>query len=198
MAQFPSPTSASDIWSLTDVSRAVQGQNWPVMTGFESIATTTVGVSGSSTITFSSIPSGYKHLQVRIMTSKSSVDQTVMSFNGDTSSAKYSFHQLIGNGSTVEVYGYNQGTLPGISPSPRFGAYPYFGIAIIDILDYADTNKNKTTRALVGYDANGSGHAQIVSGCYYSTTAISSMDFVIQGGGNFYQYSHFALYGIKG
>ncbi len=34
-------------------------------TAYESIATTTVGAGGTSTITFSSIPSTYTHLQIR-------------------------------------------------------------------------------------------------------------------------------------
>ena len=36
-------------------------------TSFDSIATVTVGAGGSSSITFSSIPSTYKHLQIRLL-----------------------------------------------------------------------------------------------------------------------------------
>ena len=38
---------------------------------YESIATTTVGAGGSSSISFTSIPSTYTHLQVRGLTIKS-------------------------------------------------------------------------------------------------------------------------------
>ena len=37
----------------------------PVLNSYESIATVTVGAGGTSTITFSSIPTGYTHLQIR-------------------------------------------------------------------------------------------------------------------------------------
>jgi hypothetical protein len=38
-----------------------------VSNSYESIATTTVGSGGSATVTFSSIPATYKHLQVRTL-----------------------------------------------------------------------------------------------------------------------------------
>ena len=37
-------------------------------TSYESIATVTVGAGGSSSISFTSIPSTYKHLQIRAIT----------------------------------------------------------------------------------------------------------------------------------
>lgn len=167
-------------------------------TNYESIATVTVGSGGSSTITFSSIPSTYKHLQVRILANASSTAQAIMSFNGDTSSSNYSFHSLVGNNSGAQSQGYATGTLGGVVPSPRLGGGSYFGNAIVDILDYTNTNKYKTTRELLGWDGNGTGEVQLTSGGWYSGSAINSISFVIQGGGDFVEHSKFALYGISG
>ena len=69
-----------------------------------------------------------------------------------------------------------------------------FGTFIVDILDYANTNKYKTMRALDGFDANGSGYAVLWSGNWRSTSAVSTITIT---GGTFAQYSSFALYGIK-
>jgi hypothetical protein len=70
---------------------------------------------------------------------------------------------------------------------------------VIDILDYANTNKYKTIRYLSGYDANGSGRVGLGSGSWRSTSAVTSI--TLQGleySSNYKQYSSFALYGIKG
>jgi hypothetical protein len=54
MAQFPSTTSASDVWSLTDVYRAEAGGNWPVTTTVPGAPTSVNATAGNAqaTITF--------------------------------------------------------------------------------------------------------------------------------------------------
>jgi hypothetical protein len=71
-----------------------------------------------------------------------------------------------------------------------------FGAGIIDILDYADTNKYKTVRALSGTDNNGSGDIILGSGLYQQTTAITSITLEANGV-NWLTNSSFALYGIR-
>jgi hypothetical protein len=171
----------------------------PVTSSYESISTVTVGAGGSSSITFSSIPSTYTHLQVRAMSSSSYSGNTpvFMRFNSDTGS-NYSVHGLQGNGSTASAYY----SVPDVwlyiyrqaSPTDLSNAQ---GVAVTDILDYKDTNKNKTIRSLGGFDANGSGQMWFLSGAWYNTAAISSIT-ISPNVGNFQQYSSFALYGIKG
>ena len=46
------------------IASSIQGSK---TTAYESIATQTVGAGGVASVTFSSIPSTYKHLQLRIM-----------------------------------------------------------------------------------------------------------------------------------
>ena len=171
---------------------------------YESIATVTVGSGGQSSISFTSIPSTYKHLQIRAIgrnTAAVTTAQAKIQINGDTGN-NYTFHQMYGNGATAAADGYGTGVINGITPSIRMtGASStsgIFGATVIDILDYANTNKNKTVRILLGQDQNGSGDVQLVSGAWLSTSAITSLSFTAQTSGDFAQYSSFALYGVKG
>jgi hypothetical protein len=171
---------------------------------YDSIATTTVSTSVSS-VTFSSIPSTYTHLQLRCFgrsTFASTASNVQMRLNSDTSSASYAFHSLNGNGATAGAEGYGSGTLGAITPVTRVaGANAtsgIFGTGIVDILDYTNTNKYKTVRVLTGADLNGSGLIYLVSGLWINTSAISTITLTLQDSSNFAQYSSFALYGIKG
>ena len=168
---------------------------------YESIATQTVGAGGASTVTFSSISSGYKHLQLRILASAAYTTNPPFNwfvrFNSDTGS-NYSRHRLQGEGSSASSYGV--GSQSYFELSYINGSATTMNAAILDILDYANTNKYKTAKALSGYDANGSGFIVLNSGSWQSTSAITSITFTNNSGGgdNFAEYSSFALYGIKG
>jgi hypothetical protein len=161
------------------------------LTDFYQIATTTLG-SAQSSITFSSIPQDYTHLQIRGI-SRNVVATNFMQFNNDTAS-NYSSHYVLGDGAT---------TISGVLNSTKMYAFfstataNIFGVAVIDILDYANTNKYKTIRSLSGGDENGSGYAELLSGNWRNTAAITSIK-LSTGSGNLEQYSSFALYGIKG
>jgi len=72
-----------------------------------------------------------------------------------------------------------------------------YAVSVIDILDYANTSKNKTIRALDGMDANGSGQVILNSGLWINTAAITSVTLQASAS-SFTTASHFALYGIKG
>lgn len=165
-------------------------------TSYESIATVTVGAGGSSSITFSSIPSTYKHLQLRFSTqaTASSSLYIKMNFNSDTA-ANYSYHQLFGDGTSASA---NAGASAsfGIASNGVNSATGFTG-GVIDLLEYSNTNIYKTQRALTGTDLNGSGTIYLVSSNWRSTSAINRIDLVLSAN-NFAQYSQFALYGVKG
>lgn len=161
-------------------------------TSYESISTITVGAGGASSIEFTSIPSTYKHLQVRMLASFSGGDWTEIKLNGDTG-ANYTYHYLQGNGSAASAGGggFNASGL-GVQFSTQWGG------AIIDVLDYTNTNKLKTVRNFGGYDANGSGFIIFSSNLWNNTAAVTSLKLQKSSAGTFQQYSSFALYGIKG
>jgi len=173
---------------------------------YDSIATTTVGSGGTGTITFSSIPATYTHLQIRLIgrTNRSSagIDQINIRFNSDTGSNYITNHYIQGNGSAVYGGANTSGTLMTVYRLTADGAPTLassFGTSIIDILDYSNTNKYKTLRALGGQDMNTvSGEVFIVSAAWMSTSAVTSITITPNTGTLFNQYSQFALYGIKG
>ena len=173
-------------------------------TSYESIATVTVGAGGSSSITFSSIPSTYKHLQIRAIIkdnrAATTSDNNFLRFNNDTTS-NYNAHQLWGTGSTANAgtTGTDTAALYATVPAASIGA-SIFGVAVVDILDYANTNKYKVLRSLNGYDSNGDGTIRLTSGLWMSTAAINRIDLLTNTGATstIQQYSQFALYGIKG
>jgi hypothetical protein len=172
-------------------SRAVAVPN-----SYESIATVTVGGGGTATVTFSSIPATYTHLQVRCLAKSdnagTSLETVSMTINGNSLTKN---HYLYANGSVVlaGVGGSNV-----VMNTSSAGSTNIFGVAVIDILDYQNTNKNKTIRTLNGVDLNGSGELVLYSNLYaVNTNAITSLSFNIPTL-NIAQYSQFALYGIKG
>jgi hypothetical protein len=169
---------------------------------FESIATVTVGAGGASTIDFTSIPSTYQHLQIRGIgrntRAGATEDRANIRFNSDTGS-NYAFHGLYGNGSSALTDALSSRTSCEyvFVFTAAAAAANTFGAAVVDILDYANTNKNKTLRSLNGYDLNGSGSIYLTSGLWQNTAAITSIS-IIPANGTFPQYTSYALYGIKG
>ena len=144
----------------------------------------TVGPAGASSVTFTNIPSTYTHLQIRAMASDtgSGLYDITMRFNSDSGN-NYAGHQLNGNGSTVAASTLG-GTPPVNTMYPFYttgtasGTSSIFGVMVLDILDYASTNKNKTWRSLSGSDSNGSGLILLRSGLWLnSSTAINSITF---------------------
>jgi len=117
-----------------------------------------------------------------------------MRFNSDSGS-NYTRHRLQGNGTSVSAFGETGQTKFNINTNLGFSD---FGTVIIDILDYASANKYKTIRHLYGIDKNGSGGIGLESGLWLNTNAVTTITFENPNGGNYSQYSHFALYGIKG
>ena len=114
---------------------------------FESIATAT-GTGSSSTITFSSIPSTYTHLQIRgigksVLSTPASSDYAKMYFNGDTSTANYYAHQLYGDGSTAASDSLAGTYLNIIQRWPRAAATNVFGAMVLDI-DRKSTRLNSS------------------------------------------------------
>jgi len=163
----------------------------------------TITASGStSSVTFSSIPQTFTHLQLRVFARESSGTQTVgdyaaIQFNND-GTANYTWHQLGGDGGGAFSSGSTgYGALPTVSIAGNNATSGVYGGGIIDILDYTNTNKYKTIRSLGGVDNNGSGYAILKSGVYLSNTnAITIINVATGGGQTFSSNSTFQLYGI--
>jgi hypothetical protein len=170
---------------------------------YESISTVTVGAGGTSTITFSSIPSTYQHLQLRAIAAcnQAGTDfRPSLQINSDTG-ANYANHQIYFDGGSAASQGFTSSTV-----IDRLGYMPgssslanTFGTFIMDFADYSNTSKYKTIRSLNGHEENSAGkYSAYASGLWMNTSAISTLTFTVAGGGNFIQNTQFALYGIKG
>lgn len=158
-------------------------------TSFESIATVSVGAGGSSSISFSSIPSTYKHLQIRGFVADNATNSNFeLSFNG---SAGTKAHRLMGDGAAATSDYYNSAVI--YAQRTDTGQFVF----ITDLFDYTSTAINKTVRTLAGGDKNGAGRVGLWSGFINSTSAITSLS-ITPTASNFPQYSQLALYGIKG
>lgn len=212
---YTSPILVTGLTSGTAYTFTVKGQN-PGGTGaasaasnsvtpydgYESIASVTVGSGGSSTVTFSSIPQTFTHLQIRGIGKNTGTTagwyDVMMNFNGDTAQ-NYQAHVLSGNG-TAASSGWS-GNAFGVQvgnalPTSATGETSMFGAMVIDILDYANTSKYTTTRHLYGWDKNGSGQVKLGSGSWRNTAAITSIVLTTDTNA-IAQYSTFELFGIR-
>lgn len=170
----------------------VSGRLWAPNGAYDALATVTVGATAVSSITFVGIPQGYKHLQIRSMSksTNNAVQWATLNFNDST--GKWSYHTLYGDGSGATSTG--GGGTDNTNLCGLVGSQ--FGGMVIDILDYANTNKNKVIRSAFGYDANGSGYVGMNSGNWNSTSAVTKITIEVQAT-TYPQFSQFALYGVK-
>ena len=177
----------------------ISGHLWAPEGAYDALATVTVPSGGAASISFAGIPQGYKHLELRYFGRGTASGQTygIVSANGDTSTSNYKGHDLFGDGGTAYASAYSSISgfviqkFPGTSSTSGI-----FGTGIFTILDYASTNKNKTSRCLGGQDSNGSGEIDFVSSAWFSTSAITSLS-IVPSSGSFAQYTQFSLFGVK-
>jgi len=159
--------------------------------------------SPSAIFSFSSIPQTFTHLQVRgfVRSTYAATEDTLYAynFNNNGASTGSAYHTLFGNGTGVSATGGTGSfsSIVGFIPGNTATANVY-GQFILDILDYTNTNKNKTLRIITGYDNNGSGTVGLFSNLPLTlpgTSAITTMSFLCNG--NITADSRFDLYGIS-
>jgi len=166
-----------------------------VASSYESIATAS-GTGSSGTITFSSIPSTFAHLQIRGITRDGAGNGILLRFN-NSSASDYATHSVQGDGATATASGSTAQTYIYQGYGGYSGTYIPSTI-IMDVLNYTSTNMNKTTRTLFGEDHNGGGYIIFYSGLWKPSTiaAINRID-LVNNGGNWATTTQFALYGVK-
>ena len=164
------------------------------MAVIEAIATTYLEADASS-VTFSSIPAMYEHLQLRcsiriVTTARTSAN---LQFNGDTGS-NYTSHRLHATGTSESAAGWTGLTyMLGVVGTGGDSTSTDFSALVVDILDYANTNKN-TTCQFLSYAA-GAPDLFFQSGLWDDTSAVSSI--VMTPSANIARGSEFTLYGLK-
>ncbi len=160
--------------------------------------------TNTATVTFSSIPATYQHLQIRIMsrcTRGAANGNLILNINSDTGT-NYAYHDLSGDGTSATASGSATQARMDLSRSPGTSVTAdIFAGTIIDIHDYANTSKNKTVRSFFGYDNNSAvtlGNVGLRSGVWLSTNAVTTLAFTSASSSSFTAGSTFALYGFKG
>lgn len=159
---------------------------------------------GETSITFSSIPQTYKHLQIRFnFTTSANGNWILLQSNSDTTTANYPSHALYGTGSSAAAGGWANG---GYAGNAIYGwgygtianTYPMVGIT--DILDYTSTSKNKTIKTFTGCNNNSTTLLEVTlsSGLWLSTSSISSLKILFSGAATLNAGSTIALYGFTG
>lgn len=195
-------TKVSGAWKTASDMPVKIGGVWKTgilaSSSFESIATFTN--PGSGTVTFSSIPQTYKHLQIRFNAFSAQSYEPRLRINGATSG--YAYHKLEGqyDGTTNNVYvsGNTSTSLINIADTIGLDAnYPTVGI--IDINDYTNSSKNPVIRYLTGSNTNTYSYSwiQMGSGLYPTAGAVTELTLYLAGN-TFTTGSTIALYGIKG
>jgi hypothetical protein len=194
--------TGSSFKTLTKYDSFLAGNPSYVPPSFESIATVT-GTGSSNTITFSSIPQTYSHLQIRCLMRGSYVQSSsgAVWLTANSISGTYTYHYLYGSGSSANAAGAVSQTngLLGVSANNGSTNANIYGAAIVDIHNYSSTTQNKIIRSFNGEESNGlySGSLYLISSLIQTTSALTSIS-IINNDGNWLSGATFALYGIKG
>jgi hypothetical protein len=151
-------------------------------------STVEVGSGGQASIDFSSIPSTYTDLIVKISVAKTTGDNVVLSLNGST--ANFSYRLLEGDGSSAASYNNTTGRLGFASPNTTT-----FSSGEIYIPNYRSSTNKSYSVDFVSENNATSAYADLTAGLWSNTAAITQITISAQSG-NFVQYSSFTLYGI--
>ncbi len=175
-------------WATAGAGGGASGNALPLIS-------TQVLTGTASTISFTSIPSTFKHLQLRIAARPISDGNAAIQyrFNSDTGS-NYFWRYLASSG-TMTSYGVTPAATQIKATLFYWGMSATFPTAqVCDILDYANVNKWKTLRAFSGQTGSNANELGLHSGHWENTSAISSIDILIN---NCATGSRFSLYGVS-
>ena len=171
------------------------------MAVIEAIATTYLEADAAS-VTFTGIPATYEHLQLRFTVRgdrTNSTTSTEVRLNGDTGT-NYSGQTSYGTGSNKYAFTSTGTTYLGysghlVTPAGTRPATNY-AHCVVDILDYANTNKNTTV--LFNWYINQGTYGQIgtSSGLWDNTAAVNAISLAQNSTYNVVRGSEFTLYGL--
>jgi hypothetical protein len=163
---------------------------------FELISAVTVGAGGATTVTFSSIPSTYTDLVLKMSVRSSHTGGVELWINPNGSSANGTAKALQGNGAAAASYN-----------SSRFETFGYVNwstttantFSSVDsyIPNYAGSSNKSMSSDGVSEDNSTTAYAMLEAALWSNTAAITSLDIVLATGKTFVQYSSFYLYGVK-
>ena len=170
-------------------------------TTFTKIASVTVGASPVATIDFSSIPSTYTDLclKMSLRTNRAGTfDYVTISTNG--SAANFTLMTVQGDGGGGSAQSYNYGTF-GVNFIGRSDAASNtsntFGNGEIYFPNYAGSQNKSSCTEMVNEDNSATAYINLTSGLWSQTTAINQLTITNGTGNSYVQYSTATLYGIS-
>jgi len=163
-------------------------------TTFTKIAAVTVGAGGAASIDFTSIPSTYTDLCVKV-SARGTDSSGDLGIKLNTSSSSFSRRVLRGNGSAASSTNASDNYIGGLEPSTYTAST--FGNAEIYIPNYAgSTNKSISVDSVTENNAT-EAFAFFVASLWSNSAAITGITLYPFTSGNLAQYSTAVLYGIN-
>lgn len=164
---------------------------------FDLLETTTLATSVAS-VTFSGLAAyaaDYKHLQFRVVNRATAATNSQLGLRINGVSSGYSEHLLVGNGSSVGVYGGTGANMVNLGGSYSGQTSGAFDARVIDILDPFSSTKNTTVREFMGQVGTRNA-VGLFTGAYFNTAAVSSLSFHVTTD-SIAALSRFSIYGVR-
>jgi hypothetical protein len=162
------------------------------------IASNTVGSGGVATVTFSSIPSTYTDLLVKMSGrgSGTNSNEVRLTFNSNTSG--YSNKTLYGSGTTAGSFSFGTAYAYCGEIAAANVTASTFSNAEIYIPNYASANyKSLSLDSVSENNSATNNQLHLIAGLWSNTAAITSITLGMDGAFVYNQYSTFYLYGIS-
>ena len=162
-------------------------------TTFELISSVTVGAGGAASVSFTSIPSTFTDLVLKLSTrSTGSTNEIAATFNGSTSG--FTGKQLYGSGSSAGSNTSTAGNM-GLTEDSSYTANTFNSVDIY-LPNYASGNYKSYGVDSVTENNGTQAYASLIANLWSNTAGLTSITATCQGG-SFTQYSTAYLYGVK-
>ena len=163
---------------------------------FTKIASVSVGVLGSSSLSFTSIPSTYTDLCIKLSGRSANVsnfDNPRLTINSSTSTfTRRELYAENGSVGSENVSDRLIGVIPAFNAtSNTFGSLDFY------LPNYTSANYKSYSVDSVTENNSSTQAMWILAGLWSTTSAITDIAISLQSAGNFVQYSTATLYGIK-
>ena len=185
------------------------------MAVIEAIATTYLEAD-ATTVTFSSLPQTYEHLQVLLSTKTTRAagtygqhDEPTLRFESRAGANDYAYHRFAGQITSASTNSVATATKMNfaVTTTTNTSNMATYGVAVLDIFDYSSTSKNTTILCTNGTATAVSDtyipQVRSTSGVYYGgtsgagTEAITSISFISGASADYARGSVFTVYGIQ-
>ena len=160
------------------------------------ISSVTVGSGGAANIEFTSIPSTYTDLVVKLSarSARSAAGTDFVQINFNSSASNFTARGLESNGATASSF---TDTVFLGAISSAGGTASTFGSLELYIPNYASSNNKSFSTDSVSENNATTAYTELTAGLWSQTTAISSIKILSATANNFLQYSTAYLYGIS-